>query len=642
MTDDLKQLMRENYLAYASYVILDRAIPNVIDGLKPVQRRILHTLRSMHDGKLHKVANVVGQTMAYHPHGDAPIYEALVNIANKGFLLKRQGNFGNPHTGDPAAAGRYIETALSSLAVEVLFNPDLTESIPSYDGRNQEPVTLPAKIPLVLMQGAEGIAVGMSTRILPHNFKELLEAQIDLLEGKEVAIYPDFLSGGSIDISDYDKGRGKVRMRAKLCVKDPKTVIVEEICPGTTTESVINSIDEAAKKGKIKIDSIHDYTSEKVEIEICLPRGHYAQDLIPALYAFTQCEVSISLSPIVIRDQLPWETNVNEILAFHVEKLQGYLKRELEIKKERLLEKVFQKTLEQIFIENKLYKKLETVKAQDKLQATVAASLTPYHPSLLRKPTKEDIEKLLNIPIRRISKFDLDKNEEEIAAINEEIEKTERSLKRMKAFTIQYLKKLIKDYGHLFPRRTKIEEMETIDKKEVDKKKVSVGFDAEKGVIGTKVRSTTALSCSPHDKILAFFTDGTYKVFNVPDKVFLNINGRKTAYLGLADRKTTFQVIYKDPKTSFCYVKRFIVKSFILDKEYRYFEEKMKLELITTEQSMKVSLQFKSKPRLKTKSLDVNLEDFAVKSVSSKGVKLARHEVKRVQLKSAEAKKRSK
>jgi len=331
--EDLKQIMRHHYLKYASYVILDRAIPHVIDGLKPVQRRILHTLWRMHDGKLHKVANVAGQAMAYHPHGDAPIVDALVNMSNKGYLLDQQGNFGNIYTGDPPAAARYIETKLSPLATETLFNPDLTETIPSYDGRHQEPVCLPAKIPVVLMQGASGIAVGMSTNILPHNFRELLEAEIAILEDREFQVLPDFPTGGVMDASQYDKGKGRVKLRAKIEIRDLKTIVITEVCYGTTTESLIHSIDEAAKRGKIKIESIHDYTSDKVEIEIKLPRGHYAEDLINALYAYTECEVSISPQIIVIKDDLPWETNVDEILHLHVDLLKGYLKKELEIEK---------------------------------------------------------------------------------------------------------------------------------------------------------------------------------------------------------------------------------------------------------------------------------------------------------------------
>src|SRR3990167_9038894 len=407
--DDLKDQMKDHFIQYASYVILDRALPNVVDGLKPVQRRILEILWRQSDDKLHKVANIVGQTMQLHPHGDAPIYEALISLANKGFCLDRQGNFGNIFTGDPAAAARYIETRLSPLAKETLFNPDITEKIPSYDGRNFEPVTLPAKIPLLLMQGADGIAVGMATHILPHNFTELLEAQIAYLQGKNFKIFPDFPTGGIMDKSDYNKGKGKVKLRAKIEIKDPKTLIIREICYGTTTESLIRSIDEAAKKGKIKIEAINDYTAKDVEIEIKLPRGQYAEEILDDLYGFTECEVSLSSQIIVIKEGMPWETNVHDILAYNAEKLVEFLKRELVIERDRLLEKIFYKTLERIFIENRLYKKIETVKTLDGIHETLSQSLKPYRKKLVREPTQEDRDKLLQIPIRRISQFDIDK-----------------------------------------------------------------------------------------------------------------------------------------------------------------------------------------------------------------------------------------
>lgn len=442
--EDLKDLMEFNYLNYASYVILERAIPHVIDGLKPVQRRILHTLYLIDDGKLHKVANVTGQTMSFHPHGDAPIYEALVNMAAKDYLLDKQGNFGNLFTGDPASAARYIETRLSALSREALFNPDLTETIPSYDGRNQEPTCLPAKVPVVLMMGAEGIAVGMSTRILPHNFVELLEAEIALLEGKKIEVLPDFPTGGIMDASEYDKGRGKVKLRVKLAVRDDKTIVIEEICHGTSTESLIRSIDEAAKRGKIKIDSIHDYTAEKVEIEIKLPRGQHADQLIDALYAFTECEVNLNSIVLVIKDNLPWETDVESILKLHVEKLQEYLQKELEIERGRLIDKIFAKTLEQIFIENRLYKKIEEVTSYEEIHETIRKSLMSYHKQLARTPEHEDREQLLSIPIRRISRFDIDKNQKEIRDLEERVAEIDKELKNMKRFTINYIKGLLK------------------------------------------------------------------------------------------------------------------------------------------------------------------------------------------------------
>lgn len=628
--DDFKQLMQHHYLKYASYVILDRAIPHVIDGLKPVQRRILHTLYVMHDGKLHKVANVAGQTMAYHPHGDAPIIDALVNLANKGYLLDTQGNFGNIYTGDPAAAGRYIETRLSPLARETMFNPDLTETMLSYDSRRQEPVTLPAKIPLVLMQGADGIAVGMSTHIFPHNFGELLEAEIAILEGREFQILPDFPTGGIMDASEYAKGKGKVKLRAKLEERDPKTIVITEICYGTTTESLIRSIDEAAKKGKIKIEAINDYTAEKVEIEIKLPRGTYANELIPALCSFTECEVTLHSQLIVIKDNLPWEPDVDAVLHYHVEHLQEYLKRELEIEQGRLKEKIFDKTLEQIFIENRLYKKIENVSSNDKIHETVAASLEPYHEQLMRVPTHEDREKLLNIPIRRISRFDLDKNQEEIAATQAQLLKVEKDLKQIKKFTIHYLRGLLAKFAKDYPRKTQVQEIEQIDRRAVATRSVKVGFDPVTGFIGTKVASEAPLTCTNFDKLLIVYKDGSYTVINIPEKQYVNLDHTKVVHAGVADKQTVMSVIYKDPKTHLAFAKRFIVDKFILEKGYRYFEPGMDLMLFSSEPKLKLDVHLIPKPKQKVARLEFDMEKVLVKGVSAHGVRVTNRQVKKV------------
>lgn len=628
--DDFKQLMEQHYLKYASYVILDRAIPNVIDGLKPVQRRILYTLWGMHDGKLHKVANVAGQTMAYHPHGDAPIVDALVNMANKGFLLDTQGNFGNIFTGDPPAAARYIETRLSPLGKEALFNPDLTETVLSYDSRRHEPVTLPAKIPLVLMQGVDGIAVGMSTHIFPHNFCELLEAEIAILEGREFHLLPDFPTRGIMDASEYAKGKGKVKLRAKLEERDSKTIVITEICYGTTTESLIRSVDEAAKKGKIKIESINDYTAEKVEIEIKLTRGTYASELIPALYSFTECEVTLHSQLVVIKDNLPWEPDVDTILHDHVGRLQGYLKRELEIEQGRLKEKIFDKTLEQIFIENRLYKKIENVSSVDKIHSTVAASLEPFHDQLMRVPTQEDREKLLNIPIRRISRFDLDKNQEEIAATLKELAKVEKELKQIKKYTIAYLKGLLQKYGKDYPRRTQIQELEQIDRRAVATRALKVGFDPSTGFIGTKVASEAPIQCTNFDKLLLMYKDGSYSVINIPEKQYVNLDHTKVVYAGVADKQTVMSVVYKDPKTHMAYAKRFVVDKFILEKSYRYFEPGMELMLFTTDSKRKIDILLIPKPKQKIDRLSMDLEEVRIKGVSAHGVRLTNRQVKKV------------
>lgn len=628
--DDVKMLMKHHYLKYASYVILDRAIPNVIDGLKPVQRRILHTLWLMHDGKLHKVANVAGQTMAYHPHGDAPITEALVNLSNKGYLLDQQGNFGNIYTGDPAAASRYIETRLSPLAKETLFNPKLTETIPSYDSRNQEPICLPAKIPVLLMQGVEGIAVGMSTKILPHNFNELLEAQIAIIEGRDFAIYPDFLTGGIMDVSEYNRGKGKVKLRVKLEVRDAKTLVISEICYGTTTESLIRSIDEAAKRGKIKIDAINDYTAEKVEIEIKLPRGVYAQELIDALYAYTECEVTLSSQTVVIKDNLPWEPDVHEILELNTQKLQEYLQRELEIERDRLLEKIFDKTLEQIFIENRLYKKLENIKSSDKIHSAVAEGLEPFHEQLLRVPTHDDREKLLNIPIRRISRFDLDQNQEEIASTQAELKGVEKNLKQMKKYTIGYIRYLLRKYGKEFPRKTELQQIEQINMRAIETKTIKVGFDPATGFVGTKVVSDNTFECTNFDKLLLMYKDGSYQVINIPEKQYVHKEHTKVVYAGPADKTTVMSVVYRDPKTHLCFGKRFVVSKFILDKPYRFFDEGYELQLLSTKPQVAVELQFIPKVNQRVSKLACDLSKILIKGVASKGIKLASREVKKV------------
>lgn len=628
--DDFKQLMQHHYRKYASYVILDRAIPNVTDGLKPVQRRILYTLWLMHDEKLHKVANVVGQTMALHPHGDAPIYEALVNVANKGYLLDRQGNFGNIFTGDPSAAARYIETRLAALALDTMFNPDLTEMLPSYDSRHKEPIVLPAKIPLILMLGADGIAVGMSTHILPHNFVELLEAEIAILEGREFTIVPDFPTRGIMDASLYDSGRGKVKLRARFEERDPKTLVIREICYGTTTESLIRSIDEAAKKGKIKIDAINDYTAEQVEIEIKLPRGQYAADLIDALYAYTECEVSLSSQLIVIRDNLPWEATVDEILRTHVEKLQYYLKKELEIQHQRLLEKVFQKTLEQIFIENRLYKKIEMIKTYEGIHEAIESGLLPFLKNLSRTPLHEDHEKLLQIPIRKISRFDIDKNAEDVAEIRQEIAKIEKELKNIKKFTIRYLRGLLDKYGSQFPRKTELQEIGQVDLRAIATKTLKVGFDPETGFVGTKVAGPHVLECTNFDKLLLIYKDGSYTVRNIEDKSYVQREGQKLAFVGVADKKTVFTAVYKAPKAHFVYAKRFIVEKFILEKTYRFLDEGSHLEMFTTDPNPRVELKFVPKLKQKSAEISCDLNEIRVKGVTAGGVRLTPREVKKV------------
>lgn len=626
--DDLKEQMKDHFVRYASYVILDRAIPHVIDGLKPVQRRILETLYRQNDDKLHKVANIVGQTMQLHPHGDAPIYEALVTLANKGYLLIKQGNFGNIYTGDPSAAGRYIETRLSPLARETLFNPDITEKIPSYDGRNFEPVVLPAKIPLLLMQGADGIAVGMSTHVLPHNFVELLEAQIAFLEGKKFKIYPDFPTGGIMDKSLYDKGRGKVKLRAKIDIMDAKTLVIREICYGTTTESLIRSIDEAAKKGKIKIEAINDYTAENIEIEIKLPRGQYAEEILDALYGFSECEVSLNSQIIVIKEGMPWETDVHEIIGYNATQVVGFLRQELQIERDRLLEKVFYMTLERVFIENRLYKKIEAVKTLEGIHDTLEKALKPHRRKLIREPTHEDREKLLQIPIRRISQFDIDRNKQEIAVLKEQQHEVEKNLRNVKKYTIQYFGKLIEKFGQDYPRKTRIKAIEEIDRRAIETRDVKVGFDLKTGFIGLKVTGSQHLTCTNFDKLVAFTKEGTYKVVNIPEKQYFE----NLILVGVADKKTVVSVIYKNKETKQVWGKRFIVDKFILGKVYNILDKNTELLHITSEPDAVFELHVDSKTDKKAKNPLISLKNIPIKNAQTRGVRLATQKVKKVTL----------
>ncbi len=624
--DDLKHQMKDHFIQYASYVILDRAIPHVVDGLKPVQRRILEILWRQNDEKLHKVANIVGQTMQLHPHGDAPIYEALINLANKGYVLDRQGNFGNIFTGDPSAAARYIETRLSPLARETLFNPEITEKIPSYDGRNVEPVTLPAKIPLLLLQGADGIAVGMSTRILPHNFTELLEAEIACIEGRNFKIFPDFPTGGIMDKSLYDKGRGKVKLRARIEIVDSKTLVIREICYGTTTESLIRSIDEAAKKGKIKIEAINDYTTREVEIEIKLPRGQYAEEILDALYGFTECEVTLVSQVIVIKEGLPVETDVHEVLAYNAQKVVEFLKWELEIERDRLLEKIFYKTLERIFIEYRIYKKIEKIKTLEEIYRELNESFKPYRKKLIREPTKEDIEKLLQIPIRRISQFDIDKNKEEIEALEEAKKEVEKHLRNVKKYAVDHLRKLIAKYGQEYTRKTRVKAIEEIDRRAIETKEIKVGFDPVSGFVGTKVSGPVQLFCTNFDKLLIFYKDGSYKATNIPEKQYFE----HVAWAHVADKKTIMNIVYKIKDSDQVWAKRFIVEKFILDKTYRFLDDNMILLYISSFQDPSVVLHFTPQPRQKVKTMSLHFRDVPIKAPHTRGMRISTHKVQKV------------
>ncbi len=572
-TGRLHKLFDSNFLEYTSYVIKERAIPAIEDGLKPVQRRLLQTLHNMDDGRYHKVANVVGETMKLHPHGDASIFAALVNLANKGFLIDRQGNFGNIYTGDQASAARYIECRLSPLALEVMFNKDLTEYVESYDGRTTEPVSLPAKIPLLLLQGAEGIAVGMATRILPHNFRELLQAQIAVLKEQDFEIFPDFPQKGLIDITDYDQGNGKVRCRARIMEKNEKTITITEIPYGTTTTSLIDSIEKAAKSGKIKILSISDYTAEEVEIEIKLPRNIYAKDTIKALYAFTDCEVPLNTNLTLIRGDFPETSTVDEVLRFNTEKLVDDLTRELEIELSRLSQKLHARLLDQIFIEERLYKEIEEVTTYERVVSTVDESLKPYLKRLEQPVTREDIERLLEIRIKRISRYDIDRQAKEVQAIRKDIKDIKTSLLDVVGYTVTYVEKLLESYGKDFPRLTEITEFSEVKARKVALSNLTVGYNRETGFLGHSIKAENeqndiAFSCSEYDRLLLIFSSGMYKVVPVPEKLFV---GEELEYAAVFEKNVIFNIVYRDGVENLAYVKRFKSPKFILDKEYYLF-----------------------------------------------------------------------
>ncbi|MEK7487621.1 MAG: DNA topoisomerase IV subunit A, partial [Planctomycetota bacterium] len=597
----LHELMQQNFLEYSSYVIKDRAIPDIRDGLKPVQRRILHTLHEMDDGKFHKVANVVGSCMKYHPHGDASIYSALVNLANKGYFLERQGNFGNIFTGDDAAAARYIESRLTPLAKEVLFNPHITDYVDSYDGRNQEPVIFPCKISYLLLSGAEGIAVGMATKILPHNFVELLDAQINILKGEPYAIYPDFPQGGLLDISEYEQGNGRVRIRAVIEKRSQETLVITEIPFSTNTEMLTDSIEEAAKKGKIKVSKINDYTAENVEISISVVRGTNVDETIQALYAFTACEVTLSASLLILDERYPQYTNVNAVLERNTKDLLYILKQELYYELHQLQRKLHHKQLEQIFIENRLYKKLESCETEEKILTTLEKSLAPFLKQLEFELLPADLEKLLQLRIKRISQFDIQQSQQEIQEIRIKIEGVYTHLKEIRNYAIQFLKTLLKNYGGLYPRKTHITTFQDIDPSKVAQKNIKVGYDKNAGYLGTTIKSDPYCECNPYQKLILIQESGILKVIHIPEKIFLE---QPLEYFGVYDKNTLWTVLYKDLKNY--YLSRFSVTKFQLDKEYVLFPEgKNRILFISTNPNPQLELKFSSEGDPKIKILDV-------------------------------------
>ena len=569
----LSGMYKNWFLDYASYVILERAVPHIEDGLKPVQRRILHSMKRMDDGRYNKVANIVGHTMQFHPHGDASIGDALVQMGQKDLLIDTQGNWGNILTGDRAAAPRYIEARLSKFALETVFNPKTTEWQLSYDGRNKEPITLPVKFPLLLAQGAEGIAVGLSSKILPHNLNDICDAAIHYLRGEEFHLYPDFPTGGSIDVSKYNDGQrgGILKVRAKVEKLDNRTLVIREIPFTKTANTLQESITKAVEKGKLKIRRVEDMTASEVEIQLHLTPGTSSDKTIDALYAFTDCEVNISPNCCVIRDNKPEFLTTSDVLRNSAEHTKALLQLELEIRKHELEEQLFYNSLERIFIEDRIYKerKFETAKNIDEVVDFVDSKLEPYKKNFIREVTRDDIIRLLEIKMQRILKFNKDKADELIQKIKAEIAEINKDLSEMVRVTIEWFTHLKEKYGKDHPRRTEIKSFDTIVAAKVVDANEKLYIDQQEGFIGTGLKKAEFVqNCSDLDDVIIFYRDGKYKVIRIADKVFV---GKGVLYVQVFkknDKRTIYNVVYRDGKTGPYYIKRFNVTSITRDKEY--------------------------------------------------------------------------
>ena len=642
----LSGMYKNWFLDYASYVILERAVPHIEDGLKPVQRRILHSMKQMDDGRYNKVANIVGHTMQYHPHGDASIGDALVQMGQKDLLIDTQGNWGNILTGDSAAAPRYIEARLSKFALDTVFNPKTTEWQLSYDGRNKEPITLPVKFPLLLAQGANGIAVGLSSRILPHNLNEICEAAIKYLKGEEFHLYPDFPTGGSIDVSKYNDGQrgGTLKVRAKIEKLDNKTLVIREIPFTKTASSLQESITKAVEKGKLKIRKVEDMTAREVEIQLHLAPGVSSDKTIDALYAFTDCEINIAPNCCVIEDSKPQFLTVSDVLRHSVDRTKGLLKRELEIRKGELEEQLFYASLEQIFIEERIYKgkPFENAKNTDELCEYIDERLTPFYPQFIREVRKEDILRLLEIKMQRIAKFNKDKNEELIARIKDEIAGIEKDLSEMTRVTIEWFEFLQKKYGKDHPRRTEIKSFDTIIAAKVAEKNEKLYVDRKEGFIGYGLKKAEFVqNCSDLDDVVVFYKDGKYKVIKIQDKIFVGKNILHVQVFKKGDKRTIYNVVYRDGKTGPYYIKRFNITSITRDREYdltlgtpgskiMYFSANPNGEA----EVIKITLNPNPKKKKQNIFLDKDFSEIKIKGREAKGNLLTREGIHRISLKS--------
>ena len=647
-TDAIKQhltgMYQDWFLDYASYVILERAVPAIEDGLKPVQRRILHAMKCVDDGKFNKVANIVGQTMQYHPHGDASIGDALVQLGQKDLLIDCQGNWGNTLTGDGAAAPRYIEARLSKFALETVFNPKTTQWMMSYDGRKKEPSHLPIKFPLLLAQGVEGIAVGLNSKILPHNFCEICDAALAYLRGEEFQLYPDFSTGGEIDVSRYNDGErgGAVRIRAKIQKSDDnRTLIITEIPFGTTTTKIIETIMRAIQKGKIKVRKVDDFTAENARIEVQLAPGSSSDKTIDALYAFTDCEVNISPNCCVVHDKKPIFTTVSELLRLSVDHTKALLKWELEIAKAELEEQYFFTSLEKIFIENRIYKEkgYEDAPDKEKLIAFVDKALEPWKEKLIREVHREDIERLFEIRMIRITRFDSKKADELMRDLDKKIKATVKNLKNLNDYTIAWFDSLKTKYGNLYPRRTEVRNFANINIKTVVEANEKLYINRAEGFIGTGLKKDEYLfNCSDIDEVIIFHKDGRYKIVRVADKVFVGSDIIHIDIFRKNDHRTIYNAIYRDGKKGIYYMKRFAVTGVARDKEYDLTQGKAgsRVMYFTANPNGEAEIiKIQLKPALHIKKLDVikDLSELAIKSRTARGNVLTKYEVKSITLK---------
>ena len=628
----MRDLYDFNFRQYSAYVICSRAIPAIEDGLKPVQRRIMHSLWEKDDGKYTKVANIVGHAMQYHPHGDASIGDAIVVLANKlwgegrGYLIDGQGNYGSLYTGMPHAATRYIECRLTELARKEIFNKKTTDFVPNYDGRKEEPVYLPAKIPLLLMLGADGIAVGLSTAILPHNFIELLEAEIAIIQKKPFELYPDFQLGGVMDVSEYQDGTGKVKVRAVIEETDKNRLVITQLPWGETTDSISESIEDAIKKKKVKIRKIHDLTSADVHIELELQAGENPAKVKTALYAFTSCEKSIASRPIVLDGGRPRAMTITQILQRNVDRLLFLTKRELEIRLDELDALFHARTLDRIFVEERIYKRIENEKTYEGVQTAVLEGFKPFRSELRRDVTLEDVERLLKIPIRRISQFDIDKNRDEIKNILAEEEEVRDNLAHLRAFTVKYLKGLISQYKKKYPRCTQIPKgpFQQADVRKLTASELSVRIDRENHYIGTDLRGADELfKCSSLDEILCIWKDGRFKKIQPPDKFFVDKDIMEIfLFQQEKDRDREYTCVYEEPLYGFAYVKRYTFGGLIRNKEYRLAPPKSKILYFADGCPERLYVKFKPAKGQKIHQQMFDPKEVAVRGSSARGIQM--------------------